>query len=114
MKRLTLGLALSIAVLSTGCTFLSKAKSALASPDTVVSLEIVGAIVDTTMNDASKLQVEGRITTAQWAKIAADYDAEQKIYHLAVLGVNAATTAAPSDLLAAMSAIVTDFKSSSQ
>lgn len=106
---LTLGV-----VLNGGCSFLSKAKTALASPETVVSLEIVGAIVDTTMKDAAKLKVAGHVSDAQWATISADYAKEQVLYHSAVAGVNAAIAPAPSNLVTAMSTIVQDFKTFSQ
>ena len=105
--------AFSVAPLS-GCAFLAKAKSAFSSPATVVSLESIGAIVDTIMKDASKLKVAGHVTDAQWNTLAADYAKEQTLYHSAVAGVDAAVTPASSTLVASMSSIVADFKAFSQ
>jgi hypothetical protein len=94
---LLLILAVSVPLAQTGC---STAPSSRVSE--VQTLKIVGATAKTGMNAATQLLKDGKITVAQWQKVATFYDTKfQLTFALAVAAAQSdLSSVASPDLLA--------------
>jgi len=87
MKRLLLAFLLVAAVptIPTGCSTAPTQRG-----QTVTTLKIVGASVDTSMKIAVQLYRDGKISPAVWNQVAAIHDQKfQPAYNLAVAAVQA-------------------------
>ncbi len=88
MKKLFLIVALAfavpVAVTTSGCASISSTK-----PAQVTTLKIIGTTAKTSVDAAAVLLREGKITVAQWQRIADVFDHKfQPAFNLAVAAVN--------------------------
>ncbi len=94
---LTLAFAVPATVLTTGCPTTATTKST-----EVTTLKIVGGTAKAALDSSAVLLKEGRITVAQWQRIADAYDHTfQPTFNLAVAAVNSdLSTVASPDIIA--------------
>ena len=109
----------------TGCatfqkveTYASNVGAAITGHNATVTVEVIGATVDSIMQGAAKAYHNGDLTAAQWATIAALHDRYQPVYQAevaAIVKANGTTASAPpsptlASLYAEFSSLVASFK----